>query len=112
MEELLAIEVYCMSFYFQWANDVFVVLDLMIYDIDLLLELVGLEVVKLFVSGSWVFGLGYLDYVIVMLGFFFGIVVIFIVSKVIYCKICFIVVYCKNFFIEVDFFNNEILIYC
>lgn len=101
-----------MSFYFYRVNDVFVVLDLMIYDIDLLLELVAVLVVKLIVNGSSVFNLGNLDYVMVIFGFVNGIVVILIVSKVIYKKFCFIVVYCKNFLIEVDFFNNEILIYC
>ena len=51
-EQLLAIEAHRMSPYSDRANDVSVVLDLMIHDIDLLLELAASPVVKLTASGS------------------------------------------------------------
>ncbi|MEM7797313.1 MAG: Gfo/Idh/MocA family oxidoreductase, partial [Cyanobacteria bacterium P01_C01_bin.118] len=51
-EKLLALEARRMSPYSQRANDVSVVLDLMIHDIDLLLELAAAPVVKLTASGS------------------------------------------------------------
>ncbi|WP_347339523.1 Gfo/Idh/MocA family oxidoreductase, partial [Planktothrix sp. FACHB-1355] len=62
-EELLALEAHRMSPYSNRANDVSVVLDLMIHDIDLLLELAAAPVVKLTASGSRASDSGYLDYV-------------------------------------------------
>jgi predicted dehydrogenase len=73
-EELLALEAHRMSPYSQRANDVSVVLDLMIHDIDLLLELAAAPVVKLTASGSRASDSGYLDYVTETLGFANGIV--------------------------------------
>jgi predicted dehydrogenase len=110
-EELLAIEAHRMSPYSQRANDVSVVLDLMIHDIDLLLELVGAPVVKLTASGSRASGSGYLDYVTATLGFASGIVATLTASKVTHRKIRRIVAHCKNSLTEADFLNNEILIH-
>ena len=110
-EELLAIEAHRMSPYSQRANDVSVVLDLMIHDIDLLLELVGSEVVKLSASGSRASGSGYLDYVTATLGFSSGIVATLTASKVTHRKIRSIAAHCKNSLTEADFLNNEILIH-
>merc|ERR1739841_122036 len=62
-EEVLALEAHRMSPYSQRANDVSVVLDLMIHDIDLLLELVNSTVVKLTASGSRRSNSDHLNYV-------------------------------------------------
>ncbi len=110
-EELLALEAHRMSPYSQRANDVSVVLDLMIHDIDLLLDLVGEPVVKLTASGSRASGSGYLDYVTATLGFTSGIVATLTASKVTHCKIRRIAAHCKNSLTEADFLNNEILIH-
>jgi len=110
-EELLALEAHRMSPYSQRANDVSVVLDLMIHDIDLLLELAGAPVVKLTATGSRASGSGYLDYVTATLNFANGIVATLTASKVTHRKIRRIAAHCKNSLTEADFLNNEILIH-
>lgn len=110
-EEVLALEAHRMSPYSQRANDVSVVLDLMIHDIDLLLELVGSPVVKLTASGSRAADSGYLDYVTATLGFANGIVATLTASKVTHRKIRRLAAHCKNCLTEADFLNNEILIH-
>ncbi len=110
-EELLALEAHRMSPYSQRANDVSVVLDLMIHDIDLLLELAGSPVAKLTASGSRASDSGYLDYVTATLGFVNGIVATLTASKVTHRKIRRIAAHCKNSLTEADFLNNEILIH-
>jgi predicted dehydrogenase len=110
-EELLALEAHRMSPYSQRANDVSVVLDLMIHDIDLLLELAASPVVRLTASGSRASGSGYLDYVTATLGFANGIVATLTSSKVTHRKIRRIAAHCKNSLTEADFLNNEILIH-
>ena len=110
-EELLAIEAHRMSPYSNRANDVSVVLDLMIHDIDLLLELVAAPVVRLTASGSSASNAGYLDYVTANLGFANGIVATLTASKVTHRKIRRIAAHCKNCLTEADFLNNEILIH-
>jgi predicted dehydrogenase len=110
-EELLAIEAHRMSPYSQRANDVSVVLDLMIHDLDLLLELAGSPVIKLSAAGSRASDSGYLDYVTATLNFANGIVATVTSSKVTHCKIRRIAAHCKNSLTEADFLNNEILIH-
>lgn len=110
-EELLALEADRMSPYSDRANDVSVVLDLMIHDIDLLLELAGAPVTKLTASGSRASDSGYLDYVTATLGFSNGIVATLTASKVTHRKIRRIAAHCKNSLTEADFLNNEILIH-
>lgn len=110
-EELLAIEAHRMSPYSHRANDVSVVLDLMIHDIDLLLELAAAPVVKLTASGSRAADSGYLDYVTAILGFANGIVATLTASKVTHRKIRRVAAHCKNSLTEADFLNNEILIH-
>ncbi|MBD2039932.1 Gfo/Idh/MocA family oxidoreductase [Microcoleus sp. FACHB-672] len=110
-EELLALEAHRMSPYSHRANDVSVVLDLMIHDIDLLLELAEAPVVKLTASGSRASGSGFLDYVTATLGFANGIVATLTASKVTHRKLRRIVAHCKNSLTEADFLNNEILIH-
>jgi predicted dehydrogenase len=110
-EELLALEAHRMSPYSHRANDVSVVLDLMIHDIDLLLELAAAPVVRLTASGSRASDSGYLDYVTATLGFANGIVATLTASKVTHRKIRRIAAHCKNSLTEADFLNNEILIH-
>lgn len=110
-EELLALEAHRMSPYSNRANDVSVVLDLMIHDIDLLLELAGTPIVKLTSSGSSASDSGHLDYVTATLGFANGLVATLTASKITHCKIRRIVAHCKNCLTEADFLNNEILIH-
>ena len=110
-EELLALEAHRMSPYSHRANDVSVVLDLMIHDIDLLLELADAPVVRLTASGSSASNSGYLDYVTANLGFANGIVATLTASKVTHRKIRRIAAHCKNSLTEADFLNNEILIH-
>jgi len=110
-EELLALEAHRMSPYSQRANDVSVVLDLMIHDIDLLLELAAAPVVKLTATGTRASGSGYLDYVTATLNFANGIVANLTSSKVTHRKIRRIAAHCKNSLTEADFLNNEILIH-
>ncbi|NEQ42159.1 MAG: Gfo/Idh/MocA family oxidoreductase [Leptolyngbya sp. SIOISBB] len=109
-EEVLALEARRMSPYSDRANDVSVVLDLMIHDIDLLLELAGSAVVKLSASGSRSADSGYLDYVTATLGFANGVVATLTASKVTHRKIRTIAAHCRNSLTEADFLNNEILI--
>jgi predicted dehydrogenase len=111
-EEILAIESHRMSPYSQRANDVSVVLDLMIHDIDLILELAAAPVVKLTASGSRAStDSGYLDYVTATLGFSNGVVANLTASKVTHRKIRHLAAHCKNSLTEADFLNNEILIH-
>ena len=110
-EKLLALEARRMSPYSQRANDVSVVLDLMIHDIDLMLELAESPVVKLTASGSRAGDSPYLDYVTATLGFANGIVATLTASKVTHRKIRSITAHCRNSLTEADFLNNEILIH-
>ncbi|MEA5595351.1 Gfo/Idh/MocA family oxidoreductase [Rivularia sp. UHCC 0363] len=110
-DELLALEAHRMSPYSNRANDVSVVLDLMIHDIDLLLELAAAPVVKLSASGTRTPNSTYLDYVTATLGFANGIVATLTASKITHRKIRRIVAHCKNSFTEADFLKNEIWIH-
>ena len=69
MSRFLALEARRMSPYSNRANDVSVVLDLMIHDIDLLLELSAAPVVRMTASGYASSSSGNLDYVTANLGF-------------------------------------------
>lgn len=110
-EELLALEAHRMSPYSNRANDVSVVLDLMIHDIDLLLDLAASPVVKLTANGTRSPNSAYLDYVTATLGFANGIVATLTASKVTHRKIRKIVAHCKNSYTEADFLQTEILIH-
>jgi predicted dehydrogenase len=110
-ENLLALEAHRMSPYADRANDVSVVLDLMIHDLDLLLELAGAPVTKLSATGSRAGESQYLDYVTATLNFANGIVATVTASKVTHRKIRRIVAHCNTSLTEADFLNNEILIH-
>ena len=110
-EDILALEARRLSPYSDRANDVSVVLDLMIHDIDLLLELSASPVVKLTASGSASSTSGNLDYVTANLGFANGVVATLTASKVTHRKIRCLAAHCKNSLIETDFLANEILVH-
>ncbi len=110
-EDMLAIEARRMSPYSARANDVSVVLDLMIHDIDLILELADSPVAKLTASGSKGHNSPFLDYVTATLGFVNGIVATVTASKVTHRKIRTISAHCRNSLTEADFLNNKILIH-
>lgn len=110
-EKLLAIEAHRMSPYSQRANDVSVVLDLMIHDIDLLLEMAASPVVQLTATGSKREESEHLDYVTATLNFANGIVATLTASKVTHRKIRSIAAHCRNSLTEADFLNNEIEIH-
>ncbi|MBE9223188.1 Gfo/Idh/MocA family oxidoreductase [Cyanobacterium stanieri LEGE 03274] len=110
-ENLLALEAHRMSPYSDRANDVSVVLDLMIHDLDLFLELAGAPVTKLSATGSRAAESQYLDYVTATLNFANGIVATVTASKVTHRKIRRITAHCRNSLTEADFLNNEILIH-
>ncbi len=110
-ETILALEARRMSPYSDRANDVSVVLDLMIHDIDLLLELTAAPVVKLTASGNMGVDSSYLDYVTATLGFANGVVATLTASKVTHRKIRSLAAHCQNSLIETDFLKNEILIH-
>ena len=110
-EEILALEAHRMSPYSHRANDVSVVLDLMIHDIDLMLEVVGAPVVQLTAAGNRASDSGQLDYVTAHLGFANGVVATLTASKVTHRKIRRIAAHCRHSLTEADFLNNEILIH-
>ncbi len=110
-ERILALEARRLSPYCDRANDVSVVLDLMIHDIDLLLELSASPVVKLTASGCTSADTGNLDYVTAHLGFANGVVATLTASKVTHRKIRCLAAHCKNSLIETDFLTNEILVH-
>lgn len=111
-EDILALEAHRMSPYSDRANDVSVVLDLMIHDIDLLLELAQSTVTKITASGNrGSADSTYLDYVTATLGFANGIVATLTASKVTHRKIRRIAAHCRNSLTEADFLNHEILIH-
>jgi predicted dehydrogenase len=110
-ESILALEAHRMSPYSNRANDVSVVLDLMIHDIDLLLELAASPVTRLSASGNRGAGSRYLDYVTATISFANGIVATLTASKVTHRKIRRISAHCQNSLTEADFLNKEILIH-
>ena len=110
-EDILALEARRLSPYSDRANDVSVVLDLMIHDIDLLLELSAAPVVKLTASGSASANSGNLDYVTANLCFANGVIATLTASKVTHRKIRTLAAHCKKSLIETDFLANEILIH-
>ncbi len=111
-EEIIALEAHRMSPYCDRANDVSVVLDLMIHDIDLVLELAASPVVRLTASGSRASQTSqYLDYVTATLGFANGIVATLTASKITHRKIRRISAHTKGSLTEADFLNSEIQIH-
>ncbi|MEA5572151.1 Gfo/Idh/MocA family oxidoreductase [Calothrix sp. UHCC 0171] len=110
-EQVVALEAHRMSPYSHRANDVSVVLDLMIHDIDLLLDLAASPVAKLTANGTRNPDSAYLDYVTATLGFANGIVATLTASKITHRKIRCISAHTKHSLTEADFLKNEILIH-
>jgi predicted dehydrogenase len=110
-ESLVAFEAHRMSPYSNRANDVSVVLDLMIHDIDLLLDLSDSPVIRLSASGTRTDHSPYLDYVTATLGFANGVVASLTASKISHQKRRQIVAHCQQSLVEADFLHNEIQIH-
>ncbi len=110
-EKIVALEARRLSPYCDRANDVSVVLDLMIHDIDLLLELSASPVVKLTASGSVSANSQNLDYVTANFSFANGVIATLTASKVTHRKIRCLAAHCEHSLIETDFLQNEILIH-
>jgi predicted dehydrogenase len=92
------------------ANDVSVVLDLMIHDIDLVLELAGAPVVRLAAAGGRS-AEGPIDYVNATLGFANGVVASLSASKMAHRKIRSLSAHCRNSLVETDFLNRTLHIH-
>ena len=92
------------------ANDVSVVLDLMIHDIDLVLELAGAPVVRLAAAGGRSAD-GPIDYVNATLGFANGVVASLTASKMANRKIRSLSAHCRGSLVETDFLNRTLHIH-
>ena len=92
------------------ANDVSVVLDLMIHDIDLVLELARAPVVSLAAAGGRS-AEGPIDYVNATLGFANGVVASLTASKMAHRKIRSLSAHCRRALVETDFLNRSLQIH-
>ncbi|MEB3243554.1 MAG: Gfo/Idh/MocA family oxidoreductase [Cyanobacteriota bacterium] len=92
------------------ANDVSVVLDLMIHDIDLVLELAASPVVRLAAAGGRS-GQGPIDYVNATLGFANGVVASLTASKMAHRKVRRLYTHCRSSLMETDFLNHNLRIH-
>ncbi|MXW40551.1 MAG: Gfo/Idh/MocA family oxidoreductase [Synechococcus sp. SB0668_bin_15] len=93
------------------ANDVSVVLDLMIHDIDLVLELASAKVVRLAAAGGRSGATGPIDYVNATLGFGNGVVASLTASKMAHHKIRSLSAHCRDALVETDFLNHTLCIH-
>ena len=92
------------------ANDVSVVLDLMIHDIDLVLELAGSPVVRMAAAGGRSSD-GPIDYVNATLAFANGVVASLTASKMAHRKIRSLSAHCRSALVESDFLNRSLQIH-
>jgi len=92
------------------ANDVSVVLDLMIHDIDLVLELAASPVVRLAAAGGRSSD-GPIDYVNATLGFANGVVASLTASQMAHRKIRSLSAHCRSSLMETDFLNRNLRIH-
>ena len=92
------------------ANDVSVVLDLMIHDLDLVLELAQAPVVRLAAAGGRSAD-GPIDYVNATLGFENGVVASLTASKMSHRKIRGLSAHCRSSLVETDFLNHTLHIH-
>ncbi len=109
-EEVVVLEARRHSPHAERANDVSVVLDLMIHDLDLVLELANAKVTRLAAVGGSS-GNGPMDYVNATLGFQNGVVASLTASKMSHRKIRSLSAHCKQSLIETDFLNHKINIH-
>ena len=92
------------------ANDVSVVLDLMIHDIDLVLEVAGAKVVRLAAAGGRS-AEGPIDYVNATLGFANGVVASLTASKMAHRKVRRLYTHCRSSLMETDFLKHNLRIH-
>ena len=109
-EEVLVLEGRRHSPHSDRANDVSVVLDLMIHDIDLVLELAQAPVVRLAAAGGRS-AEGPIDYVNATLGFENGVVASLTASKMSHRKIRSLSAHCRSSLVETDFLNHTLHIH-
>jgi predicted dehydrogenase len=109
-EEVVVLEARRHSPYADRANDVSVVLDLMIHDIDLVLELAASPVVRLAAAGGRSSD-GPIDYVNATLGFANGVVASLTASKMAHRKIRSLSAHCRSSLMETDFLNHNLRIH-
>ncbi len=92
------------------ANDVSVVMDLMIHDIDLVLELVNSKIKKLSAVGGQNSN-GLIDYVNATLVFKNNVIASLTASKMSHKKIRSLSAHCQNGLVETDFLNHKLQIH-
>ena len=92
------------------ANDVSVVMDLMIHDIDLVLELVNSKIQKLAAVGGRNSD-GLIDYVNATLVFNNNVIASLTAGKMSHKKIRSLSVHCQNGLVETDFLNHSLQIH-
>jgi len=109
-EEVVVLEARRHSPHADRANDVSVVLDLMIHDIDLVLELAQASVVRLAAVGGRS-AEGPIDYVNASLGFDNGVVASLTASKMAHRKIRSLSAHCRASLVETDFLNRSLHIH-
>ena len=109
-EEVVVLEARRHSPHADRANDVSVVLDLMIHDLDLVLELASSSVVQLAAAGGRS-SEGPIDYVNATLGFENGVVASLTASKMSHRKIRTLSAHCRASLVETDFLNHKLHIH-
>ena len=109
-EEVVVLEARRHSPNAERANDVSVVLDLMIHDIDLVLELAASQVVRLAAAGGRSAD-GPIDYVNATLAFANGVVASLTASKMAHRKIRSLSAHCRRSLMETDFLNHNLRIH-
>ena len=109
-EEIVVLEARRHSPHADRANDVSVVMDLMIHDIDLVLELVNSKIRKLAAVGGRNSD-GLIDYVNATLVFNNKIIASLTASKMSHKKIRSLSAHCQNGLVETDFLNHSLQIY-
>ena len=109
-EEVVVLEARRHSPHADRANDVSVVLDLMIHDLDLVLELAQAQVVSLAAAGGRSAD-GPIDYVNATLGFANGVVASLTASKMSHRKIRSLSAHCRSSLVETDFLNHNLHIH-
>tara|TARA_Y100000589_G_C27164503_1_gene634194 strand:+ start:1072 stop:2097 length:1026 start_codon:yes stop_codon:yes gene_type:complete len=109
-EEIVVLEARRHSPHADRANDVSVVMDLMIHDIDLVLELVNSKVKKLSAIGGRN-SEGLIDYVNATLVFTNNVIATLTASKMSHKKIRSMSAHCQNGLVETDFLNHTLQIH-
>ena len=109
-EDIVVLEARRHSPHADRANDVSVVMDLMIHDIDLVLELVNSKIQKLAAVGGRNND-GLIDYVNATLVFKNNIIASLTASKMSHKKIRNLSAHCQNGLVETDFLNHSLQIH-